>query len=241
LRTITVWEKECSTTSEPLPTDLKTREEFTKKKLQMLGIIYERMVTMFRDLVLVDPAESKEAFGLENFYNTLNLIRVHEFTILDIMQIPKEQQAFWVTPEIFIFPEDSMDLMIPIGLITLEETKKIIKRRLNDSLNTKIREDFGKKGVVLDFHGWSDSIAVEASLAWISTHLKKGKWECANTDCTKKESFSGEFKHCARCTWVRYCGKDCQVAHWKKEHKKSCGTSLKREDVEQHRTIVGPE
>jgi len=27
---------------------------------------------------------------------------------------------------------------------------------------------------------------------------------------------------CSRCGEVRYCGRDCQVKHWKAEHKAEC-------------------
>ena len=28
---------------------------------------------------------------------------------------------------------------------------------------------------------------------------------------------------CGQCKCVRYCGRECQAAHWKREHKRTCG------------------
>lgn len=45
---------------------------------------------------------------------------------------------------------------------------------------------------------------------------------CAN--CNKTDDSNGEkLLVCSRCKVVRYCGRDCQVQHWK-EHKKECTT-----------------
>jgi MYND finger len=35
---------------------------------------------------------------------------------------------------------------------------------------------------------------------------------------------SGTIKRCAKCKAVAYCGKKCQVKHWKMGHKIDCGT-----------------
>lgn len=44
---------------------------------------------------------------------------------------------------------------------------------------------------------------------------------CAN--CKKRpDSVTGKLKGCARCKAVWYCGKDCQVKHWKDGHKINC-------------------
>ena len=32
-----------------------------------------------------------------------------------------------------------------------------------------------------------------------------------------------KFQKCAKCQPVRYCGRDCQLKHWKAGHKKECG------------------
>jgi len=44
---------------------------------------------------------------------------------------------------------------------------------------------------------------------------------CGNPSCLKEEGCSGDFKKCARCNQVPYCGKDCQKVHWK-THKLEC-------------------
>ena len=53
-------------------------------------------------------------------------------------------------------------------------------------------------------------------VAHIETDAKN---HCAN--CWK-ETGSASFKRCVRCTGAWYCGKGCQVAHWKAGHKIDC-------------------
>lgn len=43
-------------------------------------------------------AEIGEYFMRENYYNTVNLLRVYEFTVLDLLQVPKPLQGKLVTP-----------------------------------------------------------------------------------------------------------------------------------------------
>lgn len=49
---------------------------------------------------------------------------------------------------------------------------------------------------------------------------------CSNPLCQSKERVTGEFKLCSACKTVRYCGRDCQVQHWK-EHKPACNARVK--------------
>ena len=46
--------------------------------------------------------------------------------------------------------------------------------------------------------------------------------------CGKKETKPWEFKRCGGCKSVYYCGKKCQVRHWKAGHKQKCDTSPKQ-------------
>ena len=42
---------------------------------------------------------------------------------------------------------------------------------------------------------------------------------CAN--CGKGEESAGDLKACTACKMVKYCNRDCQIAH-RKQHKKKC-------------------
>jgi len=45
---------------------------------------------------------------------------------------------------------------------------------------------------------------------------------CANcANCGKGEESSNSLKTCTACKLVKYCSRDCQVAHWP-QHKKEC-------------------
>jgi hypothetical protein len=48
---------------------------------------------------------------------------------------------------------------------------------------------------------------------------------CANPACLLKTDASAaapKLKQCSRCETVRYCGADCQKAHWRSGHKQAC-------------------
>ncbi len=40
--------------------------------------------------------------------------------------------------------------------------------------------------------------------------------------CGKQETCNGEFKRCSRCKKPYYCGKECQMKHWKEGHREEC-------------------
>ena len=54
----------------------------------------------------------------------------------------------------------------------------------------------------------------------ISGYEYAGKRLCAN--CWKFSESGSSFKRCVRCSGAWYCGKQCQVAHWKAGHKIDC-------------------
>ena len=53
----------------------------------------------------------------------------------------------------------------------------------------------------------------------ISIIEAKVKGHCANC---RKEAECSSFKRCVRCLGAWYCGKECQVQHWKAGHKIDC-------------------
>ena len=72
---------------------------------------------------------------------------------------------------------------------------------------------------------------VEAMVRYINTEVPLSELDEKNDvdvqlmacgSCSKKESACGEFKRCNRCKQVFYCGRECQVEHWKSGHKKLC-------------------
>jgi len=53
----------------------------------------------------------------------------------------------------------------------------------------------------------------------ISMVENEAKSHCANC---RKEAEGSSFKRCVRCLGAWYCGKECQVQHWKNGHKIDC-------------------
>ena len=64
----------------------------------------------------------------------------------------------------------------------------------------------------------SSSARIEA----IKSRLQKQLVDkCSNPQCNQPSSESRELSECASCRTVRYCGRDCQLAHWP-DHKAIC-------------------
>ena len=59
-----------------------------------------------------------------------------------------------------------------------------------------------------------------------SLAVKPGERKCANTGCKQLGT-----KRCQRCARVWYCGRDCQVGHWKSGHKAECSGGQNEECV----------
>lgn len=51
---------------------------------------------------------------------------------------------------------------------------------------------------------------------------------CSNDACLKNERPDAKFRRCANCRIARYCGTDCQAAHWRAGHKKTCKEMAKK-------------
>ena len=55
----------------------------------------------------------------------------------------------------------------------------------------------------------------------IARFESQGQCHCAN--CNKQsECFPEKLMHCAKCKSVWYCGRKCQLEHWKDGHKMDC-------------------
>ena len=54
------------------------------------------------------------------------------------------------------------------------------------------------------------------------------KTTCGN--CGRRAEEGETFNHCSRCKVVAYCGRACQVHHWKNGHKKTCQDAIESEE-----------
>ena len=52
-------------------------------------------------------------------------------------------------------------------------------------------------------------------------------------ECFKEEEPGERLLQCARCKAARYCSRECQKAHWRAEHKRSCVPYQEGVSVEQ--------
>jgi hypothetical protein len=65
----------------------------------------------------------------------------------------------------------------------------------------------------------------------VDSNTKNGEHRCMMIIC----AYCGDigFKLCGKCREVRYCDRECQVAHWKSGHKSRCGLpGAAKEDTE---------
>ncbi|KAJ6507916.1 hypothetical protein C8R47DRAFT_1099977 [Mycena vitilis] len=62
--------------------------------------------------------------------------------------------------------------------------------------------------------------AIRAGLDEKRAFTKEAKLSCDR--CKKHETSANQLQACSRCRSVRYCSRECQVAHYKESHKKAC-------------------
>jgi len=233
-----LFEKECEKLSKA-----KDRHDISKKAKNIASIILQRIFWTFSDLINVAGNDKKELFAIENFYNCLNLIRVYEFTALDLLGVPKKQQEHFATPEIELFPDHTVHLS-PILIKSLQDgTSIVLKDKLQRFPSKELQDKIASQASVLDFQGWTTSIAIDITLWWSKSMLKaEVKWRCGNwKTCENEEQAFGAFKKCSSCNWVRYCSRECQIAHWKEEHKVRCGKELDRSTFSKQRLTIRAE
>eukprot|EP00985_Skeletonema_marinoi_P019784 scaffold11482_cov103-Skeletonema_marinoi.AAC.3 len=65
----------------------------------------------------------------------------------------------------------------------------------------------------------NDSFPMRDNAIHVISDCEEAKRHCANC---MKENECASFKRCVRCLGAWYCGKECQVQHWKAGHKIDC-------------------
>lgn len=136
---------------------------------------------------------------------------------------------------------------------------------LSAQIDTKIAACASSKSLPLDYQSWTSSLAFSVTLwvcvhlldvccffltcygllicscQWAKSYLKNVlRWRCGNhRHCSNTEPEKDTFKKCSKCNWVRYCSRECQVTHWKEDHKNRCGVELTKADMTRHRIMVG--
>ena len=116
----------------------------------------------------------------------------------------------------------------PIATI-LDETAEFLLKKHNTSIYTEDCDGCSPLQMVSGLGQYFSERAVSKLVMEAAT--KKGRetrkarkqegLSCANCNDCFDESNGGKLLVCSRCKVVRYCGRDCQVQHWK-EHKKEC-------------------
>jgi len=90
--------------------------------------------------------------------------------------------------------------------------------------NKKLKQKKKQQEDVSDTDRFETIVSSFALISSLTLSKKKLTFGCDGPECQKKESEIGQFKKCAKCKKVRYCGRECQVAAWKTGgHKEVCG------------------
>lgn len=87
---------------------------------------------------------------------------------------------------------------------------------------------------------------VKRHLAFTRQSIGNQLFQCGNYEvCGKREDKPRSFSACAKCKWIRYCSKQCQVQHWKIKHKAECAQPFSADDAEAlfkgRRIVIGAE
>jgi hypothetical protein len=88
--------------------------------------------------------------------------------------------------------------------------------------------------------GCSSSASSQARLENVKTRLQKALMDkCSNPDCTNAQEGT-TLSECSGCRSVRYCSRDCQLAHWSahKELCKSIKKKLQEEELERQKKVM---
>jgi len=165
----------------------------------------------------------------ENYYNTLNILRVYEFTILDLMGVDKKSQASFVSAidlNSDTWSLESDDLFMREGLkevITRIKDDAVVLFTLAPSAQKTTNWEAKIKNAPLNVRNWINNEVITDFFNLSKFVLEQQLFWCGNREqCEKSETRIGEFQRCARCKWVRYCSKQCQIDHWKRKHSAQC-------------------
>lgn len=186
----------------------------------------------------------------ENFYDTVNLIRITEFTILELLQVPKKEHYRFVTsidqPE---WPADPQFWALqhnPYLERVYKDTADILTTKYKKKENEK--HDWNKEIIEApkNVQNWMNKEILRSLFAVSKITLSSNPFYCGNRKtCTKKEDKTTKFMQCSQCLWVRYCSKECQTAEWRAGHKDICNKPATKELLQDllkgRRLIIGQE
>jgi hypothetical protein len=179
-----------------------------------------------------------DMFMREMYYTTVNIVRVFEFSILDLLLLEEKYQTPLVTP---------LETELSNWKSTCFFAPELVEATMNASFAKYYKMVYGIQFSELDMAGDYPSPAImqkhlEYSRAVIQDHL----FYCGNHEqCGKREMKAKTFAQCSKCKWTRYCSQPCQLSHWKSKHKLECGKLLSESDAEAlfkgRRIIIGAE
>jgi len=230
LKAAVLFELECEKRSK-----VKDRKLLIKKKSAIADVVLQRIFWTYADVITVNENDRRDLFVGENMMNCMNLIRILEYTALDLLGIPKANQEIWGTPEVPL--EDFF--MTPSLIQSLQESLGVVTQLKLTKFPSKELEEKNQKSV-LDYHGYTTNTAIDITLWWSKSMLKtEVKWRCGNwKTCENEEVSMNGFKLCASCHWVRYCSRPCQITDWKDGHKEKCGKEQDKKNFAKQRLVI---
>eukprot|EP01080_Neovahlkampfia_damariscottae_P006893 gene6893-11055_t len=122
----------------------------------------------------------------------------------------------------------------------IKDTFKYIFSKMNDNsivkvdkmIKERIEKGIEEKEQVETKNVYEEKMSLLSDPKFIKKSLDKMKKDSSPKEtpkkqfcswCKKEEPNPKDFLLCSVCRKVRYCGKECQLTHWKNGHKKECG------------------
>ncbi|XP_049849592.1 uncharacterized protein LOC126319929 [Schistocerca gregaria] len=179
----------------------------------------------------------QEKYVLMNYYATINMIRIYEYSILDLLLIPDEYQSGFVIQFVDRIKNWQTDLRLNADLV-----QSCFLDSLLDSWATAYKSLIPKmnSNTITVTDNWPTDQVLEIYCKQSRAFVNIQELCCANRlKCQNRELKSGQFKRCAKCRWARYCSPVCQANDWPR-HKLECGKELTEKEAEKilHRRIL---
>lgn len=205
---------------------LQTRDTFLTRIAE-----FSRLEGGLHRVFLMPPVpnlNTEKAFLKEDFFTTVNAMRVLEFTMLDYLQVPEAEQDSYAA-----YAATSLPKSAAIRKVCWEALHRSLTAQ-HPELRPSIEACTVKSGRFIP------AALLQQHMGAVKREVvKRHTFPCSNSgSCAKQETSTHRFMRCSRCSWCRYCSKQCQTAHWTL-HRLECGKDASLDSLDKNRLLIG--